>query len=198
MPTSPQALGVCCTTFGCTPLTHEEQAEAEARLDFRYVRLPVGVRGGHVTSSARGAPRGLDTPRLARWYQERGARIDVTLGGRTTDLDSEPGDAERIARAFVAAGVDLDGVNFSGPNEPNNHGWLRDSGVPLLLQRVDRFRSALCLLGHFLDPSLEALASGPDLFLRRGVAGQRGLGATPLLGDGAVSGVERAQASDCS
>lgn len=112
---SPQHLGVCCTTYGRNPLSSPEQADAEAALDFRYVRLPVGIRAGRVTSSAAGGPTDLDMRRLVDWYRERGARVIAVLGGRTNDIDIAPGDAERIVRE-----LGTDQIEYSSVNEPNN------------------------------------------------------------------------------
>ncbi len=113
--TTPFALGLGVSTYGATALDSPEQHAAERRLDARYVRLPVGWRGGRVTSSAAGGPTTLDIPALADLYRSWGYRVLAVIGGRTTDIDVRPGDAERIVRAL---GEDM--VDYSSPNEPDN------------------------------------------------------------------------------
>ncbi|RYX85300.1 hypothetical protein EON83_06810 [bacterium] len=114
---SPQNLGICCTTYGATAISSEVLAQAENSLDFRRVRIPIGYRDGRVTTSAQGAPTTLDIPRLVDWYRERNIRVLAVLGGRTTDIDIAPGDAKRIANA-----IGTDGIDFSSVNEPNTKG----------------------------------------------------------------------------
>ena len=113
--TTPYALGVGVSTYGANALDSPQQREAERRLDARYVRLPVGWRDGRVTSSAAGAPTTLDVPALTDLYRSWGYRVLAVIGGRTTDIDVRPGDAERIIRAL---GDDM--IDYSSPNEPTN------------------------------------------------------------------------------
>ncbi len=126
---SPQHIGVCCTTYGRNALTSPEQAEAEASLDFRYVRLPVGVRAGRVTSSAAGGPTDLDMRGLVDWYRARDARVIAVLGGRTDDVDIAPGDAARMVRELGP-----EGIEYSGVNEPNNKGLNVEQSIALSQQ----------------------------------------------------------------
>ena len=113
--TSPYAMGIGVSTYGATALDSPDQLAAERRLDARYVRLPVGWRDGRVTSSAAGGPTTLDVPALADLYRSWGFRVLAVIGGRTTDIDVLPGDAERIV---VALGEDM--IDYSSPNEPDN------------------------------------------------------------------------------
>ncbi len=113
--TSPYAMGVGVSTYGATALDSAGQLDAERRLDARYVRLPVGWRNGRVTSSAAGGPTTLDVPALADLYRSWGYRVLAVIGGRTTDIDVQPGDAERIVAAL---GEDM--IDYSSPNEPDN------------------------------------------------------------------------------
>lgn len=113
--TTPYAMGVGVSTYGATALDSRAQLAAERRLDARYVRLPVGWRNGRVTSSAAGGPTNLDVPDLADLYRSWGYRVLAVVGGRTTDIDVQPGDAERIIRAL---GDDM--IDYSSPNEPDN------------------------------------------------------------------------------
>ncbi|MGY2127702.1 hypothetical protein [Blastococcus sp. SYSU DS0617] len=113
--TTPYAMGVGVSTYGATALGSRAQREAERRLDARYVRLPVGWRDGRVTSSATGGPTDLDVPALTDLYRSWGYRVLAVIGGRTTDIDVQPGDAERI---IAALGDDM--IEYSSPNEPDN------------------------------------------------------------------------------
>lgn len=113
--TSPYAMGIGVSTYGATALDSSDQRDAERRLDARYVRLPVGWRDGRVTSSAAGGPTTLDVPALADLYRSWGYRVLAVIGGRTTDIDVLPGDAERI---IAALGDDM--IDYSSPNEPDN------------------------------------------------------------------------------
>lgn len=126
---SPQHIGVCCTTYGRNALTSPEQAQAEAALNFRYVRLPVGIRNGRVTSSAGGGPTDLDMRRLVDWYRERDTRVIAVLGGRTDDIDIAPGDAARIVRE-----LGTDGIEYSSVNEPNNRGLNVEQAIAISQQ----------------------------------------------------------------
>lgn len=113
--TTPYAMGVGVSTYGANALDDPQQRAAERRLDARHVRLPVGWRDGRVTSSAAGGPTNLDIPALADLYRSWGYRVLAVIGGRTTDIDVLPGDAERIIRAL---GDDM--IEYSSPNEPDN------------------------------------------------------------------------------
>jgi hypothetical protein len=113
--TTPYAIGVGVSTYGAVALDSRDQREAERRLDARYVRLPVGWRNGRVTSSAAGGPTGLDVPALADLYRSWGYRVLAVIGGATSDIDVQPGDAERIIGAL---GGDM--IDYSSPNEPDN------------------------------------------------------------------------------
>ena len=114
----PYAVGVVSSTYGANPLSSTAQAAAEERLDARYIRIPVGYRNGRVTSSAAGGPTTLDVPALVRWYRSKGFKVIAVIGGRTNDVDVQPGDATRIVQA-----LGTDGVVYSTPNEPTNQGW---------------------------------------------------------------------------
>lgn len=122
--TDPFAVGVVSSTYGATPLSSPVQAAAEEKLDARYVRVPVGFRSGRVTTSAAGAGTSLDVPALVRWYRSKGFRVIAVIGGRTNDVDVQPGDATRIIQA-----LGTDGVVYSTPNEPTNQGWNLDQQV---------------------------------------------------------------------
>lgn len=113
--TTPYSLGVGVSTYGANALDSRDQREAERRLDARYVRLPVGWRNGRVASSAAGGPTDLDVSALADLYRSWGYRVLAVIGGRTTDIDVLPGDAERIIQAL---GDDM--IDYSSPNEPDN------------------------------------------------------------------------------
>lgn len=113
--TTPYAMGVGVSTYGATAVGSRAQRAAEQRLDARYVRLPVGWRNGRVTSSAAGGPTDLDVPALVDLYRSWGYRVLAVIGGRTTDIDVQPGHAERI---IAALGDDM--IDYSSPNEPDN------------------------------------------------------------------------------
>lgn len=115
--TDPYAIGVGSSTYGANPLSSPAQAAAERRLDARTVRIPVGYRNGKVTSSAAGSGGSLDVPALVRTYRSWGYRVIVVIGGRTNDVDVQPGDTTRIIQA-----LGFDGITYTAPNEPGNHG----------------------------------------------------------------------------
>ena len=115
--TDPYAIGVGSSTYGANPLSSSAQADAERRLDARTVRIPVGYRNGRVTSSAAGSGGTLDVPALVRTYRSWGYRVIVVIGGRTNDVDVQAGDATKIIQT-----LGFDGVSYTAPNEPGNHG----------------------------------------------------------------------------
>jgi hypothetical protein len=116
--TDPHALGFGSSTYGATPLSSAAQNDAEQRLDARYVRLPVGIRNGRVTTSAAGTSGTLDVPALVARYRSWGYRVLVVIGGRTNDNDVQPGDATQIIRALGVSPT----IDYSAPNEPDNMG----------------------------------------------------------------------------
>ncbi len=115
--TDAQALGVGSSTYGANPLSSAAQASAEKTLDARYVRIPVGYRNGRVTSSAGGTGGTLDVPALVSLYRSWGYRVLIVCGGRTNDVDIQPGDATRMMQA-----LGFDGIDYTTPNEPGNQG----------------------------------------------------------------------------
>ena len=115
--TDPFAIGVGSSTYGANPLTSAVQAAAEQALDARTVRIPADYRNGRVTSSAAGSGGTLDVPGLVRTYRSWGYRVLIVVGGRTNDVDVQPGDATKIMQA-----IGFDGISYSAPNEPGNHG----------------------------------------------------------------------------
>ncbi len=133
--TRPDSLGVVSSTYGVTPQTSVAQAGAEQRLDARFVRIPVGYRNGHVTSSAAGGPATLDVPTLVRQYRSWGFGVLIVIGGRTTDTDVQPGDATRIIQT-----LGFDGVSYSSPNEPGNHGQSMQTAIQAALMISDEGR----------------------------------------------------------
>jgi hypothetical protein len=115
--TTPTSLGVVSSTYGATPLSSVAQRNAERALDARFVRIPVGYRNGRVTSSAGGSGGTLDVPALVSMYRSWGYRILAVIGGSTTDVDVHAGDPTKIMKA-----LGFDGVDYTAPNEPGNHG----------------------------------------------------------------------------
>ena len=115
--TDPFALGMGSSTYGANPLSSVAQRDAEQRLDARTVRIPVGYRNGRVTSSAAGAGTTLDIAALVATYRQWGYRIVAVIGGRTNDVDVQPGDATKIMQK-----LGFDGISFTAPNEPGNLG----------------------------------------------------------------------------
>lgn len=115
--TDPFAIGVGSSTYGATPLSSPVQAAAEKSLDARTVRIPVGYRNGRVTSSAAGTGGTLDAAALVRTYRSWGYRALIVIGGRTNDVDVQPGDATKIMQA-----IGFEQVSYTAPNEPGNHG----------------------------------------------------------------------------
>jgi len=115
--TDPFAIGVGSSTYGANPLSSPAQAAAEQALDARAVRIPAGYRNGRVTSSAGGSGGTLDVPALVRTYRSWGYRVMIVIGGRTTDVDVQPGDATKIMQA-----IGFDGITYTAPNEPGNQG----------------------------------------------------------------------------
>lgn len=191
---SPYALGVGCSTYGDTPLTSPRQAAVEQRLDARTVRVPVGVRGGIVTSSAAGGPDRLDMTALVRRYRSWGFRVVAVLGGRTTDVDLRDGDTTRVLRA-----LGVDGVQYTTPNEPDNAGATLATAVELG-RRIHAEASALAPGTRVWGPTWAtydpaalrgfALAMGPERF---GGASyhQYGMGTRSLSTDEALAATPR-------
>jgi len=141
--TSPLALGYNVTTFTRTAIDSPALAAAEKRLDARYVRIPIGMRGGRVTSGASGGPITLDGPSLIRWYQERGTRVLVVLAGATNDVDVRTGDVARLLRMMSSAGVDLHKLEISSPNEPNNQKLTLEESIALATRCSDEARQVV-------------------------------------------------------
>lgn len=133
--TDPYAVGVGSSTYGANPLSSPAQAAAERRLDARTVRIPVGYRNGKVTSAAAGAGE-LDAPALVRTYRSWGFRVIVVIGGRTNDVDVQPGDATKIMQA-----IGFDGITYTAPNEPGNHGKSLADQVALATMIVQEGRA---------------------------------------------------------
>lgn len=133
--TDPFAVGVGSSTYGATPLSSSAQAAAERRLDARTVRIPVGYRNGKVTSSAAGAGA-LDAPALVRTYRSWGFQVIVVIGGRTNDVDVQPGDATKIMQA-----IGFDGITYTAPNEPGNKGKSLADQVALAAMIVNEGRA---------------------------------------------------------
>jgi len=138
--TSPRALGYNVTTFTRTAIDSPALAAAETQLDGRYVRIPIGLRGGRVTSGASGGPTSLDACALIRWYQERRFRVLVVLAGTSTDVDLHPGDAATMTRMMAASGVDLNDLEISSPNEPNNKKLSLEQSIALAKMCSDEVR----------------------------------------------------------
>lgn len=115
--TTPGSLGVVSSGYGLSPLSSTAQGSAEQRLDARFIRMPVGFRNGRVTSSASGGSTTLDVAGLVAKYKSYGYQVLVVIGGRTNDIDVQPGDATKIIQA-----LGFDGVSYSSANEPGNRG----------------------------------------------------------------------------
>ena len=124
--TDPFALGMGSSTYGANPLSSTTQRDAEQRLDARTVRIPVGYRNGRVTSSAAGAGTTLDVPALVATYRQWGYRIVAVIGGRTNDVDVQPGDATKIMQA-----LGFEGISYTAPNEPGNLGKTMSDQIAL-------------------------------------------------------------------
>ncbi|GAC1371383.1 MAG: hypothetical protein NVSMB39_5110 [Candidatus Saccharimonadales bacterium] len=114
---SPTDIGVGSSTYGSNPLSSAAQSTAEQNLDAQYIRLPVGIRNGRVTSSAGGGPTDLDIPALVRLYHSWGYRTLVVIGGRSNDADVQPGDATQIINA-----LGMNNIDYTAPNEVGNQG----------------------------------------------------------------------------
>ena len=138
--TSPLALGYNVTTFVRTAVDSPTLAAAEKRLDGRYVRIPIGLRGGRVTSGASGGPTSLDACALIRWYQRRGARVLVVLAGVSTDVNIRTGDVETLMRMMANSEVDINSLEISSPNEPNNQKLTLEQSVALAMRCSDEVR----------------------------------------------------------
>jgi|GEM_PF-4237692 len=138
--TNRQALGYNATTFIRTAVDSPALAAAEKRLDGRYVRIPIGLRGGRVTSGASGGPTSLDACALIRWYQERGVRVLAVLAGASTDINIHAGDVATLMRMMAASGVDLDALEISSPNEPNNQKLTLEQSIALAMLCSDEVR----------------------------------------------------------
>jgi hypothetical protein len=134
--TDPFAIGVGSSTYGANPLTSAAQAAAEQALDARTVRIPVGYRNGRVTSSAAGSAGTLDVPALVRTYRSWGYRVLIVVGGRTDDVDVQPGDATKIMQA-----IGFDGIGYSAPNEPGNQGKTLADQTALATMITDEGRA---------------------------------------------------------
>lgn len=151
--TDPYAVGVGSSTYGATPLSSAAQAAAERQLDARTVRIPVGYRNGTVTSAAAGAGS-LDAPGLIRTYRSWGFRVIVVIGGRTNDVDLQPGDATKIMQT-----LGFDGISYTAPNEPGNHGKSLADQVALasmILREGRALRPDFRIIGPvwaYYDPS---------------------------------------------
>jgi hypothetical protein len=81
-------------------------------------------------------------PALVKWYRDRGIRVIAVIGGRSNDVDVQPGDAERIVRE-----LGVDGVDYTSVNEPNNQGWNIDRAIENAEDTLGEIRR--------VDPSLK-------------------------------------------
>lgn len=155
--TDPFAVGVGSSTYGASPVTSAAQSSAERGLDARTVRIPVGYRDGRVTSSAGGAGP-IDAPALVRLYRSWGFRVLVVIGGRTNDVDVQPGDPTRIMNA-----LGFDGISYTAPNEPNIHGKSLADQIELasMIVREGRaLRSGFQLVGPVWSHADRSALSG--------------------------------------
>ena len=139
--TNPLALGYNVTTFIRTAVDSPSLAAAEKKLDGRYVRIPVGLRSGRVTSGASGGPTSLDACALIRWYQARHVRVLIVLAGVSTDVNIRNGDVATLMEMMAASGVDLDSLEISSPNEPNNQKLTLEQSIALAKLCSDEVRT---------------------------------------------------------
>lgn len=152
----PTDIGIGVSTYGANALMNETQRNIERQLDARQVRIPVGYRGGKVTSSATGGPTDLDAAALVELYRSWGYDVMVVIGGRTNDVDVQPGDATRIITT-----LGTDGVAYSSPNEPGNQGVTLDEQIKLARMIVAE--------GKAVDPDFKLWGPASAFFGRENI-----------------------------
>lgn len=82
----------------------------------------------------------MDACALIRWYQERRVRVLVVLAGASTDVNVRAGDVAAMVRMMANAGVDLDSLEISSPNEPNNQKLTLEQSITLAKMCSDEVR----------------------------------------------------------